>query len=152
MTKETMKAIEEKQKKHPFRKWWRKHGYKVMRVILFPVWISIVVTEKIHNRIYDNIEWDEARVNRILNYYIPRDSNWDSEEKAFHFFDNGYGWNLYFAKRHLKRKDRRFWKKFTSFSGGEIKKYLIEKFELEGFEKEIVSTWESTLEIIFTQK
>lgn len=148
MTKETMKAIEEKQKNHPFRKWWRKHGYKVMRVILFPVWIFIMVNEKIYN----NIEWDEARVNKILNYYIPQESDWNPKEKAFHFFDNGYGWNLCYAKKHLKRKDRRFWKKFASFGGGEIKEYLIEDFELEGFEKEIVSTWESTLEIIFTQK
>lgn len=148
MTKETMKAIENKQKNHPFRKWWRKHGYKVMRVILFPVWIFIMVNEKIYN----NIEWDEARVNKILNYYIPQESDWNSKERAFYFFDNGYGWNLCYAKKHLKRKDRRFWKKFASFGGGEIKEYLIEEFELEGFEKEIVSTWESTLEIIFTQK
>lgn len=148
MTKETMKAIEGKQKNHPFRKWWQKHGYKVMRVILFPVWIFIMVNEKIYN----NIEWDEARVNKILNYYIPQESDWNSKERAFYFFDNGYGWNLCYAKKHLKRKDRRFWKKFASFGGGEIKEYLIEDFELEGFEKEIVSTWESTLEIIFTQK
>lgn len=152
MTKETMKVIQNKQKRHPYHDWWQKHGYKVLRVIFFPIWFFIVVIEKIHNKVYTNIDWDEERVNKVLNYYIPRVSTWKPKEKVFYFFDNGFGWNLCFAKKHLKRKERRFWKKFTGLAGGEIKEYLIKSFELEGFNKEIISTWSTTLEIIFTQK
>ena len=42
-----------------------------------------------------------------------------------------------YAKKHLKRKDRRFWNIHGSWGGGKIRSYLINEFELEGFEKKL---------------
>ena len=38
MNKEITKAMNRKEKKTT---WWKKNGYKVMRIILFPIWLGI---------------------------------------------------------------------------------------------------------------
>ena len=59
MNNEVIKAMNKKETKiDKIRKWWSNNGYKVMRVILFPIWWGIKAKEKmvrfsnrtIHNR------------------------------------------------------------------------------------------------------
>lgn len=149
MNAEITKAMNKKEKKHTLRKWWNKNDYKVMRVIFFPIWIAIVIKEKINNKLNARQVWSEERADEILSYYIPRRAEWDGEEKTFYFFDNGYGWSIHSAKRFLKRKDRRFWNCHKGWYGSNIRKYLIEKFELEGFEKEVGDCSDSWTEVCF---
>lgn len=147
MTNEVIKAMQGK-KEHKIRKWWHKNGYKVLRVILFPLWISGILINKCRAWLNSKEEWSEERANEILNYYVPRNSEWDAENKSFCFFDNGLGWNIRFAKKYLKLKDRRFWR-VHSFWGGGIRDFLINKFELEGFTKELGDCSEGRTEIYF---
>lgn len=149
MNAEIKKAIAEKQKKHPIRKWWNKNGYKVMRVVLFPIWWGIVLKDKTTSWLNSHQKWNSERADRILSYYIPRRADWDEEEKTFYFFDNGMGWNIGSAKKFLKMKDRRFWYNQSGFGGYRIREYLINYFELEGFKKEVLDTSEGWTEIIF---
>ena len=137
MNNEVIKAMQGNKKEHKARKWWRKNGYKVWRVVLFPLWAGEILWNEINKRLNDRQAWNEERANEILNYYIPRCSDWDEETQSFFFFDNGLGWNLSLAKKYLKRKDRRFWKVNTGWWGGKMREYLIEKFQLEGFTKEV---------------
>lgn len=151
MNKEILKAIEDKQKKHPFRDWWNSDAsLKTRRIIFFPIWIYVVISDKIKQWNYDRTQWDEKKANEILTYYIPQTSDWLPEEKAFWFYDNGIGWSIWLAKKYIKIKDRLFWRKFY----WDIEKYLINKFELEGFEKEVLSTrsYYTGTEIYFKQK
>ena len=149
MNTEIIKAINKKNKKHPIRKWWNKNGYKVMRVVLFPIWIGMVIKEKINKYLNSRQAWSDKRAKEILNYYVPRKASWCEEDKTFYFFDNGMGWgNL--SKKHLKLKDRRWWKVHCGFWGGDIRHYLIDKFELEGFTKELGNCDEGWTEVSFT--
>lgn len=149
MNAEIIKAINEKNKKHPFRKWWNKNGYKVMRVILFPIWISIVTKDKINKYLTSRQEWSNERAEQILNYYVPHKADWREEDKTFCFYDNGMGWgNL--AKKYIKLKDRRWWNNYSSSWGGKIRRYLIDEFELEGFTKELGNCDDGWTEIYFT--
>ena len=151
MNKEILKAIKDKQKKHPFRDWWNSNeSLKARRVIFFPIWIYVEISERIKSWNYERIAWDEKRADEILTYYIPRTSDWNPDKKTFFFYDNGMGWSIGLAKRYLKIKDRAFWRKFR----WDIEEYLNNKFELEGFEKEVISTrsYYTGTEIIFTQK
>lgn len=147
MTNEILKAMQGK-KKHKVRKWWSKNGYKVMRVVLFPLWIGNILIDKCNTWLNSQQKWSEERATEILNYYIPRASEWDAESKSFYFFDNGMGWNIKLAKRYLKLKDRRFWKVHSSW-GGEMRSFLMNKFELEGFTKELGVCTEGWTEIFF---
>lgn len=53
------------------------------------------------------------------------------------------------AKKYLKRKDRRFWNVHIDWIGGKIRSYLIDEFELEGFEKEVGNCEDGCTEISF---
>lgn len=148
MNKEIAKAIKEKNKKHHIRKWWNKNGYKVNRVIFFPVWIVTVIYEKIQKNLNAKQVWSEERAKSILDYYVPRRADWDEEDKTFYFFDNGMGWgNL--AKKYLKKKDRRWWNNYGKWCGGKIRAYLINDFEMAGFTKKIGDCSDCWTEITF---
>lgn len=150
MNKEIIKAMNKKETKiDKIRKWWNKNGYKVMRVILFPIWWGIKAKEKITSYLNSKCEWSEERANEILSYYIPRKADWNENDKCFYFFDNGMGWGRTYNKRFLKFRDRRWWDCNCGFWGGKIRTYLIEKFELEGFEKEVGDCYDSRTDISF---
>ena len=122
MNKEVVKAMNKKENRfNAIKKWWDKNGYKVMRVVLFPIWLGIKAKEKITSYLNSREEWSEERVKEILNYYVPRLADWDEEDKCFYFFDNGYGWSIGLAKKYLKRKDRRFWNVHNGWGGGKIR-------------------------------
>ena len=152
MTKEIIKAMNRKEKKHPIRKWWNKNHYIVMRIILFPIWIGIVITEKIKKYLNNREIWSEERVKAILDYYVPRRAEWSEEDKTFYFFDNGYGWSMGLAKKYLKRKDRRWWNKYRGCYGGKIRDYLINEYEIAGFKKQVGDCYGGRTDIIFVMQ
>lgn len=153
MNNEVIKAMNRKETAFDrAKKWYHKNGYKVNRITLFPIWIGSVIKDKIHDYNYKKTAWSEEHASEILSYYIPRKAEWDAEEKKFYFVDNGMGWNMKCHRKAIKRKDRQFWKKFTSGFGGEIRVYLLNKFKLDGFEKTIGDTRDFWTEITFTLK
>lgn len=154
MNKEIIKAMNKKEKKTSnLKKWWNKNDYKVYRVIFFYIYLPSVVYEKIKKYRRNQIVWSDERATEILNYYIPRRADWEDEDKAFFFFDNGYGWGFQSAKKYLKRKDYAFWKKFGSSWCLEMREFLVKKFELEGFTKEVNYDYYGTdTEIVFKMK
>ena len=141
-----------KNEKHPVRDWWKKNGYKVWRVVLLPIWLPMQWLEKVKSKVNVRIKWSEERANEILSYYIPRRADWDDGEKTFFFFDNGMGWSFRSAKKYLKWKDRRWWKKFAGCWGGDIRTYLIGGFEMEGFTKEVGCCSDGWTEVNFVLK
>lgn len=150
MNNEVIKAMNKKETEiDKIRKWWSNNGYKVMRIILFPIWWGIKAKEKIDAYLDSRSTWSEERANEILSYYIPRNSDWDAEDKSFYFFDNGMGWDLRCRQKRVKLKDRRWWKNYTRVWGGKVRDYLIEKFELEGFEKTVGETYDFHTEVTF---
>lgn len=148
MNKEIIKAMQGK-KEHKEHRWWRKNGYIILRMILFPIWIGSILFEKGRAWLNNRQKWNEERATEILNYYIPRVSEWDEKNKCLYFFDNGLGWNYCLAKRYLKRKDRRFWKVNCTWWGGKMRALLMEKFELEGFTKKLGNCYGEWTEIFF---
>lgn len=149
MNKEVIKAMNRKEKKSSIRQWWKEHGYIVLRVVLFPLWITCIAWGAISQWLDSRNRWSVKRVDKILQYYIPRASGWNSTDKCFYFSDNGMGWNLGLAKRYLKRRDYRFWHLHNGLFGGKIREYLVDEFELEGFVKEVENRYDDWTIITF---
>ncbi len=150
MNKEIIKAMSKKETKvDKALKWWRKNDYKVMRVILFPIWWGVCAKEKIKNHLDSQLEWSEERAHEILSYYIPREAEWNADDKTFYFADNGRGWGMKYHQKKIKLKDRKWWRKYSCSYGGKVRTYLIEKFELEGFTKEVGDTYDQWAEVTF---
>lgn len=150
MNKEIIKAMNKKEvKPNNIKRWWKKNSYKVARVVFFPVWWGICLKEQIETYLNSRNEWSEERANEIFNYYIPRHAEWSEEEKTFFICHNWFGWYFDSAKKHLKFKDRRFWKVNNCGGGGDLRRYLINNFELEGFTKEIGDCADGWTEVCF---
>lgn len=153
MNREAIKAINKAEKEHPIKDWWENNCYDIARIIFFPIWfpmwLMLLVSKKYEKWANKRQKWSNERANKILAYYIPRKADWDKEDKVFYFFDNGMEWNNS-AMKYLKFKDRRWWKKYSRCWGGEIREYLIEEFELEGFKKEVGYTDDGDTDITFT--
>ena len=153
MNKEVIKAMNKKEPSErvkAFRKWWDNNDYKVLRVVLFPLWVYALVTEAIRHYLNGRTKWSEAKAAEILNYYIPRVAKWNAEKKTFYFFDNGYGWQCGVANKYLKLKDRRFWRLYGGVGGYKMKDYLVKSFQLDGFTKEVLSDgYDDSTEVIF---
>lgn len=152
MNAEVIKAMNKKPEVETtfkkIRKWWRNNNYKVYRVILFPIWFGVLAKERFDHWVISRNEWSEARADEIFQYLIPRECEWDAEDKAFYFFDNGMGWAQHYNK-YLKRKDRNFWKTHRGWGGGKLRTYLIKNFELEGFKKEAGNCYDGWTEVSF---
>lgn len=150
MNKEVIKAMNKKEKvESKFQKWWKKNRCKIMRIVLFPLWLLIKLFEQIDRWDANRNKWNEERAYKVLSYYIPRRAEWCEKEKDFYFFDNGLGWNIGSAKKYLKLRDRDWWKHHVGWCGGKIRSYLINNFELDGFEKEVLDTSDGWTEIVF---
>ena len=150
MNKEVMKVMNKKSfaSVEAAKKWWRKNWYKVMRVIIFPVWAIAWCYDRLKTRAYNRTEWDENRADTILNYYIPRKSEWNGEKNSFYYCKNGFVWSWSFARGYVKLKDKTFWKKYRD----NIRDYLINTFELDGFDKKVGSCEDGWTEITFKMK
>ena len=62
MNKEIIKAMNKKETKiDTVRKWWDKSGYKVMRVVLFPLRCGICIKEKVGYYLNKKEVWSEER-------------------------------------------------------------------------------------------
>ena len=150
MNKEIIKAMNKKEKApNHFIEWWKKNGYKVMRIILFPLWLIIKLLDKIEKWSISRNKWSEERANEILSYYIPRKAKWHEDDKCFYFADNGMGWGMAYNKKFIKLRDRKWWNYNCGFWGGKIRTYLIEQFEMEGFKKEVGDTYDQWAEVTF---
>lgn len=148
MNKEVIKAMRKNESVgYKIHTWWNLNSYKIVIVIFFPFFACGYVCEKISNYLDSRCEWSEERADEILSYFIPRAAHWYDDDKCFYFSDNGLGWT--YNKKFIKLRDRRWWKCNTHFCGGKVREYLIEKFEMEGFKKEVGDTYDQWAEVTF---
>ena len=152
VNREIIKVMEKAnrpKKKHPFKTWWRKNRHIIVNTIFFPLCLGSLLYDKLSDahweRVREKNSWSEARAVEILDYYIPKCARYDNIDKSFFFFDNGLGWNIA-KKKTIKRKDRNFWK----INKWKIRDFLIKKYEIEGFTKEVGNCSDGWTEITFT--
>lgn len=84
---------------------------------------------------YKKLRWNEKTATKVLNKIVPKVSEWDSEDNAFFYSTE---WDTVSMSRYSPLLYHQWTKKFQS----RLAKFLVEKFEIEGYEKTIVSEYD----------
>lgn len=130
--KELNKELNKKEdtKIQKVKKWWGKNRYKVLRVVLFPLWIACILKEKYDEYCYNREQFSIEKCEKFFDKYLAKICEYDKESQTFWIdvcdYDVFY-WNSFVKSR----RDKIFAKK----NGREMKLYLIEEYEVEGYKK-----------------
>lgn len=123
------KNLAREERTRPLRKWWSNNGYKVLRVVLFPVWAVIWSSRKIQEKRDRVLQWSDERATAILDKTLP--SLLENEDGALWYCSD---WRTHFYNRKgIHGKNKRFAYKYNA----RIHVFLFEKYQIEGYEKTI---------------
>lgn len=89
--------------------------------------------------------WNEEKAKKVLDKMLPRILEWNKEENHYWCHIRKYGW--WYSQNRIPF----YYRKWTNKFSYELKKYLIEKYELKYYTKEILDDYDWHL-IIFTEK
>lgn len=120
-------------------KWWRKNSYKVKRVVLFPLWIAVLLSEKYKDYRYESLVFTEERCKKYLDKIIPKLIVWYREDPNCFTIadcdDFGYitldGLHGYYIKTHGCKREAEFILKFR----GKAKDYIMNEYQIDGYHK-----------------
>lgn len=136
---------QEKKKNSSIRKWWNKNSYKIARVVFFYIWIPIFVYEKIKDNRYKNLKYSDDITKKYLDKVMPKLVFHYEEDPNLILFHNTndfggirFYWDL--CSNWMTRKFKKETKYFSKFYGL-VQKYIIEEYQIDGYEKIVLDNW-----------
>lgn len=142
MNREQIMKAAERKKKPSFRKWWSKNGYKVGRVVLFPIWFYVIIRDKAKEKSYKELTYSDEMCNKYLDKVLPQIilSRGCTNEIVITNYDDGgdiefsdLSWNL----RTKNKKAKRFLSKFST----EVQEFILNEYQIEGYERVTATNW-----------
>lgn len=136
---------QDRKKNNALRKWWRKNDYKVLRVLLFYIWIPCWAYDKIKDARYENLTYSNATTKKYLDKVMPKlVAHYEENPNTILFSDaDDFGGITFrdlsfssFMKKHFK-KESKYFSKFNRL----IKKYIIEEYQIDGYKKIVLDNW-----------
>ena len=138
---EKIRKEAEKKKRMTFRKWWNKNGYKVIRVILWPVWLSYILKEKYKDKSYDALAFSKETCKKYLDKVMPKMVACYNEDHSEILISNaddmgGIQFSCFFRNCKNKKMSK-FFRKFDV----ELRQYILEEYTIDGYEKMVLDNW-----------
>lgn len=133
------------------RRWWDKNGHIILRILLFPLWIGILVNEKIKAYQYENMVYSDKRSKQILDRYLPRlfsiiIRDGDPDQPIRVLVSNShdpYGidisWDRGLGIPKRRRRDYTYYQKFYT----QVQEYLWTRYEIDGWKAIRLNDWTS---------
>ena len=130
-------------------KWWRKNSYKVWRVVLFPVWICVLALDKYKHYRYKSLTFSEEYCKKCIDKILPKFViHYNEDPQCILISDcDDFGYimfvdlcgihNYCYAEKHGCKKEIRFTRKFVE----QTRKYIIEKYEINGYNKMVLTNY-----------
>jgi hypothetical protein len=136
---------QKKKRNSSTRKWWKKNKHKIARVVLFYIWIPILLHEKIKNTRYKNLTYSNDTTQKYLDKVMPKLVYHYEEDPnliLFHDTEDFGGIRFYWDlcsnwMRKTFKKETRYFGKFNK----EVKNYIIQEYNIDGYKKMILSNW-----------
>lgn len=146
------KIIKEKEKidrkrNNKIRKWWKKNDYKVIRVILFPIWIYAILEEKYKKSQHAKIKKCQD-IKPIFKKYLDKVmpfmvAHYCKDAKQILISGDCYMGDIEFNDFYsstIRKKYSRIGNFFTIYYD-ELKKYILSEYQIEGYEKMILDSY-----------
>lgn len=135
----------EKREASKIRKWWQKHGYKVLRVLLFYIWIPCWCHQKLKDKRYKEMSYNDDTTKKYLDKCLPAlvaHHEESSDVFIFHDCDDYDGIRFYwsFSASWFRKKFKKQSSYFVKFSR-EVQNYIINDYQVEGYAKRVLDNW-----------
>ena len=142
MDKKLLKSKAKRDKKRPMRTWWRKNGYKVWRVILFPAWIYYTLKDKRTEKTYKELQFSPELCNKYLNRVLPDMVARECEDiNCFLISDSESMGDIelsyLYDSRSIKEKYRRFFGRVRN----QVKEFILNEYTIDRYETVILNRW-----------
>ena len=111
--------------------------------IVAPLIMILHAIDVYKNKRYTSLEWNVERVEKILNYAFPEICDIDRDNGDLSFC---YGWTLAIGRK-AKFKDKEFCGKFDY----EIRNYIRDGYQIQGYQKHIEERNYDDTYVVFTK-
>lgn len=134
-------AKKKRRENNKLRKWWRENSYKILRVVLFWLWIPIKLFDDADDKKYKTMQYSDETTKKYLDKVLPYlVSYWGEESDCFLMTDAGDMGGINFkALLNLPNRYRKQERYFTKFYQ-EVKAYIVRTYEVDGYEKFAIMT------------
>ena len=142
MDKKLLKAKAKRDKKRPVRTWWRKNGYKVWRVVLFPTWIYYAARDKRKEKTYKELQFSPELCRAYLDKVLPDMVARECEDVNCFLISDSENMgdielSFLYDSRSIKEKYRRFFSRFRT----QVKDYVLNEYTIDGYDKTTITNW-----------
>lgn len=140
-------AIEKKRKKNfGISLWWRRNGYKVMRIILWFVWVPLCFHERYSDIKRKNFIEDPVKTKRRIDKVFPKIvANYCNDENVILIilgtdFDSygDFSTEDFTNKRVVGKRTKKYFELLTY----EQREKMIIDYTIDGYDKKILSCWQ----------
>ena len=136
------KAFETKREK----KVYKFKEFQTDKIYFVPLMYIVWAYDRVVEWCKAQVEWSDKRTHRILSYAFPKTAEVNKEEQRLSRYIRS--WGVYVKNWHVKWYDKYYCSKFNH----KIIAYLLNDFEMDGFDKKVtVEDTEWTL-VSFTKK
>lgn len=120
-------------------KWWRKHKYAILRILLFWIWIPAICYEKIQEQRYKSIKYSDPLTKKYLDKILPDlvvQYEEDPNLLLFSEADDMGGIRLMSAltSAFIYNKYKTQYLYFKKFRQ-DVKDYILNEYEIDGYNK-----------------
>lgn len=126
------------------RKVYKFKDLQTNHIALYPLMVIVHYSDVLRERRFKKLVWNEERTERILNYIFPKIAEISDDGNTISKWINT--WRFWFDD-NAKFYDKKYCRKFKN----EILDYLFNRYEIEGYNKEVITEYEWK-EIVFTKK
>ena len=139
------KAFETKREKKIYRI-YRFKEFQTDKIYFLPLMHIVWAYDRVEEWCKAQVEWSDKRTHRILSYAFPKTAEVNKEKQRISRYIRS--WGVYVKNWHVKWYDKYYCSKFNH----KIIAYLLNDFEMDGFDKKVtVEDTEWTL-VSFTKR
>ena len=131
----------ERKKNNKLRKWWRHNGYKILRVVLFWLYIPVVCWEKFKDKRYKNLQYDDTTTKKYLDKVLPKLAVHEGMDPTHILIAHIYESDVQCIRFHLTFGRAWMWKRYkkasrylTEFSQ-QVEAYIMNTYQIDGYKK-----------------